>query len=254
MRDWQNVWRVFFRWRLAALLARSCQKIKVFKLKVCSVRARSEPSKPHFLKVNFRKILFPVRGNTIGAGNQIFTINLNNFVNLQSVRRRSTLWPTSEEGLSKVHFLDSIFVNTHTSSCNHSLVSHQLNFLSQIIFSFSGSSTKTRKKFPNPPFKLLKRTSSGLEKDTAPVPVRPRHEKPGPSVSTLKFIIYNFLQSSCGPHLSLTFLRRWRPLCPLWSLSHRNWLKLYFLLPSGHLLLHFRPQGNFKYSNTPKKS
>lgn len=46
--------------------SRSCQKIKEFKLKVCSVRReyRSEPSKPHFLKVNFRKT--PLR-ETIGA-------------------------------------------------------------------------------------------------------------------------------------------------------------------------------------------
>lgn len=42
------------------------------------------------------------------------------------------------------------------------------------------------------------------------------------------------------------------PSAPARSSSHRNWLKLYFLLPvppSGYLLLHFRPQGNFKYSN-----
>lgn len=59
---------------------RSCQKIKVFKLKVHGVRILFRTaSKPHFLKVNFRKTLSP--GETIGAGNQIFTINLNNFVN-----------------------------------------------------------------------------------------------------------------------------------------------------------------------------
>lgn len=40
---------------------------------------RSEPSKPHILKeVNFRRTL---RKETIGTGNQIFTINLDNFVN-----------------------------------------------------------------------------------------------------------------------------------------------------------------------------
>lgn len=40
---------------------------------------RSEPSKPHISKeVNFRRTLWK---ETIGTGNQIFTINLDNFVN-----------------------------------------------------------------------------------------------------------------------------------------------------------------------------
>lgn len=87
--------------------------------------------------------------------------------------------------------------HTHTSSCNHSLVSHQLNFLSQIIFHFPEAAQNQGRNFSQTPFeKKTEKTSSGLgSKKIAPTPVR-RHEKPGPSVSTLKFIIYNFLQSS----------------------------------------------------------
>lgn len=64
------------------------------------------------------------------------------------------MWPTSEEGLSKVHFLDSIFkkhpTHIHPSSCNHSLVSHQLNFLLQIIFHFPEAAQKQGRNSPNP--------------------------------------------------------------------------------------------------------
>lgn len=100
----------------------------------------------------------------------------------------------SEAGPSKVHFLDSIFPNTqsHTSSCNHSLVSHQLNFLSQIIFHFPEATQKQQEEnSPTPDSKKWHRPGYG--KRQLPLPVR--HEKP--SVSTLKFIICNFLQSSC---------------------------------------------------------
>lgn len=61
--------------------SRSCQKCDQ-RIQIKGVQrawTRSEPSKPHILKeVNFRRTLWK---ETIGTGNQIFTINLDNFVN-----------------------------------------------------------------------------------------------------------------------------------------------------------------------------
>lgn len=78
-----KMWWVFFPWRLAALLARSCQKIKVFKLKVYGVRVGKSPFRTIETALFEGKLSQDTlsSGETIGAGNQIFTINLNNFVN-----------------------------------------------------------------------------------------------------------------------------------------------------------------------------
>lgn len=50
------------RWRLAALIAQLSkdQSIQIKGVQRALGNPRSEPSKPHFLKVNFRKILFLV--------------------------------------------------------------------------------------------------------------------------------------------------------------------------------------------------
>lgn len=138
---------------------------------------------------------------------------------------------TSEEGLSKVHFLDSIFAHTqwhwHTSSCNHSLVSHQLNFLSQIIFHFPEAAQKQGRNSPNPHQKRT--SSSGLKKIQLPSQFGDETWKARPKCFYFKIYHLQLSSKFVCPHLSLTFLRWWRPLPSGGCSSHRNWLKLYFL-------------------------
>lgn len=126
---------------------------------------------------------------------------------------RQPVQPRKKDSPKYISLIAFSHTFTHTSSYKYSLVSHQLNFLSQIIFHFPEATQNNTGKKIAPTHKNMVRTR--LEKDSSLF--RPQtqfgHEKPCPSVSTLKFIIYNFLQSSC-PHLSLTFLR-WRPLLGL---------------------------------------
>uniref|UniRef100_A0A8D8B7L3 (northern house mosquito) hypothetical protein n=1 Tax=Culex pipiens TaxID=7175 RepID=A0A8D8B7L3_CULPI len=74
-----KLWRCSDGWQHCS---RSCQKIKVFKLKVRSVLVVQNHPKPHISKVNFRNTFPQGRNETITAqGNHIFTFNLKYFVN-----------------------------------------------------------------------------------------------------------------------------------------------------------------------------
>lgn len=107
--------------------------------------------------------------------------------------------------------------HTHTSSCNHSLVSHQLNFLSQIIFHFPEAAQKQGRNFSQTPFEKKSREDivrARFEKDSSHSRSATWKARP----KCFYFKIYHLQLSSkfvrSCPHLSLTFLR-WRALCPL---------------------------------------
>lgn len=143
--------------------------------------------------------------------------------------------------ISLIAFRTQIHTHTHTdsvtSSCNHSLVSHQLNFLSQIIFHFPEASQKQQEEnSQTTPLKKVASSGARVRKKIAP-PFQPRARTWKAKCFYFKIYHLQQLSSKFVPpllDLSLTFLR-----------SHRNWLKLYFL-PPGHLLPSFPASQNLQ--------